>query len=79
MTQKQHPSVTDTDWSRIKQGPYERFLHTLRSKDRPGPVTPRGVIASFRPNFAGNFMATPMSSWANPETAPPPYSGDRYG
>ena len=60
---------------KIKENPYEVFLRTLPDKDRPGPMLPKGVIATRHANYAGNFMANPKSSWANPQNAPPSHWG----
>ena len=53
------------------QTPFQIYLTTLRDKDRPGPMLPTGLIAASHANYAGNYMANPKSSWANPENAPP--------
>ena len=56
---------------KFKQTPYQFFLSVLRTKDRPGPMLPTGVVATNHANHAGNYMGNPKSNWANPENAPP--------
>jgi hypothetical protein len=51
--------------------PYQTYLKTLRDKDRPGPMLPTGCIATVHANYAGNYMGKPVSSWGNPQNAPP--------
>ena len=58
-----------------KLNPYEVFLSTLRTKDRPGPMLPTGAIATKHANHAGNFMGKPKSNWSNPQNAPPSHWG----
>jgi hypothetical protein len=57
-------------WSKTRQTPYRLLLHTLRLTPDTGPIPPLKAVACYRPSLVGNY-GNAVSSWANPETAPP--------